>query len=136
MTKEGVLAGLSEFKIAGLPIGAVAGGAVVGGVADAMAGLATGFVPQFPSWALKIALAWLVVSQGPRVLPKDMTQVAGLFLTYDAVQEAFNIRRSVANIISGVTGKIVAHSPPAFTGPAGGGRGQAGNDYYGSLGGR
>lgn len=116
MAKEGMLSGLTEFRIMGLPLGAVAGGAAIGGVGDALAGLVTGFVPAFPSWAVKALSAFAVIQWGPRIVGKELAQLGGLFLTYDAVQELFNIRGSVANIVGGVTGKVIKQSPPAFTG--------------------
>lgn len=115
-----ILTGISDWRIFGLPVGAVAGGAIVGGVGDALSGAVVGLVPQAPSWAVKAATAWAVVQWGPKIIGKEVAQVGALFLTYDAVQELFNIRGSIANIIAGVTGKVVKHSPPAFTGAKGG----------------
>lgn len=117
----GQLADVAKWQIASIPIGAVAVGAAVGGIGDAAAGLVRGFAPQAPSWAVKGALAWATINWGSKWLGKEAAQMGALFLTYDAVQELFNIRQSVANIVGGLTGKVVSFSPPAFTG-AGGGR--------------
>ncbi|KKN50491.1 hypothetical protein LCGC14_0632160 [marine sediment metagenome] len=116
----------------GLPIGAVAGGAAIGGVGDVLSGVITGFVPQLPSWAVKAAAALGIMQYGGRFVGKEIAQLGGLFLTYDAVQELFNIRLSVANIVGGLTGRVIAHSPPAFTGAGPGSESNNGNvsDYY------
>ena len=133
MAKEGVLSGLTDFKIAGLPLGTVAGGAVAGGVGDALAGVVSGFAPQFPSWAIKFAAAWGLMQWGGKLLGKDIAQIGGLFLTYDGVQELVNIRGSVSNVIGGMTGKLVKQSPPVLTG-AKGSPATASNSYYPSIG--
>jgi hypothetical protein len=112
-----LLSNLSTYKIADIPIGAVAVGAAVGGVGDAVTGVVTGFVPSAPSWAVKGGLAFVTAKWGDKLLGKSGSQVGTLFLAYDAVQELFNLRASVSNIIGGLTGKIVKHSPPQFTGP-------------------
>lgn len=113
---EGILSKVATYKIAELPVGAVAVGAVVGGVGDALAGVITGFVPSAPTWALKGGLAFVAAKYGEKFLGSSGAQVGALFLAYDAVQELFNIRASISNIIGGLTGKIVKHSPPQFTG--------------------
>ena len=133
MAKEGVLSGLTDFKIAGLPLGTVAGGAVAGGVGDALAGVVTGFAPQFPSWAVKFLAAWGIMQWGPRIMGKDIAQIGGLFLTYDGVQELVNIRGSVSNVIGGMTGRLVKQSPPILTGARAAGL-PAAAGYYPSIG--
>jgi len=130
--KAGILEQVSEFQIADLPIGAVAAGAAVGGAGDAIAGVVSGFVPQAPTWAVKGGLAFLTARYGKGILGKGASQVGALFLSYDAVQELFNIRASVSNIITGITGKIVRRSPPRFTGAAGD-RVQGVTGYYGAA---
>ena len=133
--KEGILSQVADFKVAGLQIGAVGAGAVIGGVGDALAGLVSGFAPMAPSWAVKGGLAWAVLQWFPRIVGTAPAQLGALFLTYDAVQELFNIRASVRNIVRGITGKVVSASPPRFTGAAGPGV-VGSSSYYGrALGG-
>lgn len=127
--KTGVLASITQFEVMGIPIGAVAAGAGIGGVGDAVSGILTGFVPQAPTWAVKGAMAFAVGRYGSKILGQHAAQVGTLFLAYDAIQELFNIRASVANIIGGLTGKVVRNSPPRFTG-AGTGAKSTGGSYY------
>ncbi len=122
MAKEGILSQVAAFEIAGLPVGAVAAGAVVGGAGDALAGTVSALAPQVPSWALKGGLAWAVIKYLPNMVGNQAAQLGGLFLAYDSVQELFNIRASVSNIVGGVTGKIVRRSPPRFLGAKGDGK--------------
>ena len=134
---NGILTGISEWRIFGLPVGAVAGGAIVGGVGDALSGAVVGLVPQAPSWAVKAAAAWAVVQWGPKIIGKEVAQVGALFLTYDAVQELFNLRGSIANIISGVVGGVKRQSPPVALGPKGVIQpNAAARDYYSAAEGR
>jgi len=129
MAKEGILSQVSKFEVMGLPLGAVASGAIVGGAGDAIAGVVTGFAPQAPTWSIKGGLAFLVAKYGKNLIGAGAAQVGALFLTYDAVQELFNIRASMANIISGITGKVVKQSPPRFTG-SGGAAAVGSSSYY------
>ena len=122
MAKEGILSQVAAFEIAGLPVGAVAAGAVVGGAGDALAGTIGALAPQVPSWALKGGLAWAVIKYLPKLAGNQAAQLGGLFLAYDAVQELFNIRASASNIVGGLTGKIVHRSPPRFVGAGGDGK--------------
>lgn len=120
MAQEGILNGLTNIKVFDLPVGAVAGGAVVAGVGDVLTGIVQGATQnKIPSWAVKGLTAFAVVKWGHKLVGKEAAQIGGLFLTYDAVQEAFNVRSSVSNIVGGLTGRIVRNSPPQFTGPAG-----------------
>lgn len=133
--KAGILSNLADWKVPvlELPVGAVAGGAVVGGVGDALAGLVTGFVPGFPSWAVKGVVAAAIIRYGPNVVGDAVAALGGLFLTYDAVQELVNIRGSTRNIVGGITGKIVTKSPPVLTGA---GVDQLSTGYYPGVAGR
>ncbi len=116
MAKVGVLTQVADFEVVGLPLGAVGAGAVIGGVGDALAGVVTGFAPQAPSWVVKGGLAYVVLQFFPNLVGDKAAKIGALFLTYDAVQELFNIRASVRNIVGGITGKVVSASPPRFTG--------------------
>ena len=132
-----ILTGISEWRIFGLPVGAVAGGAIAGGVGDALSGVVVSLVPQAPSWAVKAATAWAVAQWGPKIIGKEVSQVGALFLTYDAVQELFNLRGSIANIISGVVGGVKRQSPPVALGPKGVIQpNAAARDYYSAAEGR
>jgi len=119
MAREGILTQVAGFEIASIPIGAVAAGAVIGGVGDAVSGVVGGFAPQMPSWAVKGLLAWASIQWMPRLIGTQAAQLGGLFLTYDAVQELFNIRASVSNIVGGVVGRVVKASPARFAGAGG-----------------
>lgn len=135
--KSAMLSNLAEFKLFGLPIGAVAGGAVVGGVGDAVTGLITGAVPQAPTWAIKAGLAFATVKWGPKIVGNAVAQTGGLFLTYDALQELFNLRSSISNVIGGLMGKVVHNSPPVLTGVGSAGPVAPSKSYYSAaLGGR
>ena len=114
--KSAMLESLAGFKLFGLPVGAVAGGAVIGGVGDAVTGVITGAVPQAPTWAIKAGLAFATVKWGPKLVGNAVAQTGGLFLTYDALQELFNLRSSIGNVIGGLMGKVVTQSPPQLTG--------------------
>ena len=82
----GMLTDVSKFKIQGLPVGAVATGAVIGGVGDAVSGVIKGAAPQAPSWAIKGALAFVVAKFGKKVVGDSAAAIGALFLTYDAAQ--------------------------------------------------
>ena len=118
---KGFVAQLTDAQVFGLPIGAVVGGAAIGGVGDAVAGMISGFAPQVPSWALKGLAAMAIVNFAPRFIGKDIAQIGGLFLTYDAVQELFDIRGNVSGIVGQLTGRVsgaVATQAPANNGVA------------------
>ena len=117
---KGMLEGLSEIRPFGLPIGAVGGGLVIQGAADALGAVVNGFSNnKIPSWAVKGVMAFALVKWGHKVVGNDMAQVGALLVTADAVQDLVNIRGSVNNIVNGLTGRVVHNSPPTLTGPAG-----------------
>jgi len=116
MAKEGVLSGIAGWRFGVFPIGAVATGAAVGGLGDAVSGLVQGFIPAVPSWVVKFGMAFMAFQWLPGLVGTQAAQMGGLFLTYDGVQELFNIRGSVSNIVGGITGKVVKQSPPTFQG--------------------
>jgi len=127
----GILQGVAKWEVFGLPFGAVATGAIIGGVGDVLAGVTTGFAPQAPSWAVKGALAFAVGKYAGRLVGTGAASIGALFLTYDAVQEIFNIRASTRNILGGITGNVVKQSPPRFMGANPGGVGSG--SYYGKA---
>ena len=105
---KGFVAQLTDAQIFGLPVGAVVGGAAIGGVGDALSGTLSGLVPQAPSWVVKAILALGVVNFLPKWVPgsKDIAQVGGLFLTYDAVQELFDVRGNISGMVGQLTGRV------------------------------
>ena len=87
--EEGVLGGIAETDIAGIPVGAALTGALCAGVAD---GLIAMIPMKLPSAVVRGAASWGMIEYGPRVVGTTAAQTAGLFLAYDALQEIFNFR--------------------------------------------
>ena len=129
---KGFVAQLTEAQIFGLPVGAVVGGAAIGGVGDALSGVIRGFAPQFPTWAVKGVAALAIINWGPRLVGKDIAQLGGLFLTYDAIQELFNIRGSISGIVGKFTGQLTNRVVATSNNP---GNTSKEADYYARLGG-
>jgi len=114
MAKAGILSGVAETKIAGIPLGAAATGALVAGAADAV----IGFLPaSIPGWAIKGIGAFATLKWGANILGTVPAQTAALFLTYDAVQEFFDLRGLVSGLFSG----IALGAPAAAAGANGNG---------------
>ena len=137
--EQGILGGLASFKVLDIPIGAAATGALTAGLFDGVVGVIQGFVPGMPSWALKGLGSWAALQWGPRIVGSTPAQVAGLLLAYDAVQEFFNLRQSVKNVLGGILGGITKQSAPVATGAGNKVVAQAtkvAQDYYAELGGR
>ena len=90
--KEGILAGVAETAIAGVPVGAAITGALTAGVAD---GLITMIPVKAPGVAVRGIAAWAMIQWGPRIFGTKAAQTGGLFLAYDAMQELFDFRGMV-----------------------------------------
>jgi len=117
-TGEGVLSNIARTEVFGVPIGAAATGALVAGVWDGISGLASGFIPNIPDWAVKGVGAVVTIRWMPNLVGREAANVAGLLLTYDAIQSMFPIRDWVKNIFSGFktsTSSAVASPAPQGT---------------------
>ena len=90
--KEGILAGVAETEIAGVPVGAAITGALTAGVAD---GLIAMIPMKAPGVAVRGIASWAMIRWGPRIFGAKAAQTGGLFLAYDAMQELFNFRGMV-----------------------------------------
>ena len=90
--KEGILAGVAETEIAGVPVGAAITGALTAGVAD---GLISMVPVKAPGVAVRGIAAWAMIQWGPRIFGTKAAQTGGLFLAYDAMQELFDFRGMV-----------------------------------------
>jgi hypothetical protein len=99
--REGVLQGIAETQIAGIPVGAAVTGALVAGLADGVISLIPTKLPNVVSRGIA-ALA--CVKWGPRVFGTTAAQTAGLFLAYDAMQEVFDFRGLTRGLFKKVTG--------------------------------
>ena len=95
--EEGVLGGIAETEIAGIPVGAALTGALVAGVAD---GLIAMIPMRLPSAVARGAASWGMMQYGPGVVGTTAAQTAGLFLAYDALQEVFNFRGMTRNLFT------------------------------------
>lgn len=117
---KGFVAQLTDAQVFGLPVGAVVGGAAIGGVGDALSGTLQGLIPQAPSWVVKAVMAMAVVNWAPRWIGKDIANIGGLFLTYDAVQELFDVRGNISGVIGQLTGRVsgAVAAPAASNGTA------------------
>ena len=87
--KEGILAGVAETEIAGVPVGAAITGALTAGVAD---GLIAMIPVKAPGVAVRGIASWAMIRWGPRIFGAKAAQTGGLFLAYDAMQELFDFR--------------------------------------------
>lgn len=118
MAKEGVLTKVGETRIAGIPVGAAAVGAVTAGLVDGIIGVVEGAVGvgKIPSWAVKGIGAFAAIRWGDRLVGTLAAQTAGLFLAYDAVQELVDLRGMVSGLFAGIA---LGHASPwAITGGA------------------
>ena len=90
--REGILGGVVETEVAGVPIGSAIAGALVAGVADGIIAM----VPvKAPGVAVRGIAAWAMIQWGPRIFGTKAAQTGGLFLAYDAMQELFDFRGMV-----------------------------------------
>ena len=90
--REGILAGVAETSIAGVPVGAAVSGALVAGVAD---GLISMIPVKVPGVAVRGIASWAMIQWGPKIFGTKAAQTGGLFLAYDAMQELFDFRGMV-----------------------------------------
>lgn len=97
---------IADFKVFDLPVGAVATGAAIGGVGDAVTTVATTAVPAVPKWAVKAGLAFATYKYAGKLIGRDAANLGAMFLTYDAVQELVNIRATVSGFTSGILAKL------------------------------
>ena len=91
--REGILGGVAETEIAGVPIGSAISGALVAGVAD---GIIAMIPVRAPGVAVRGIAAWAMIKWGPRIFGAKAAQTGGLFLAYDAMQELFDFRGLVS----------------------------------------
>ena len=114
--KEGVLTKVGETRIAGIPVGAAAVGAVTAGLVDGIIGLVKGVAPAtpIPDWAVKGIGSFAVIKWGGRLVGSLAAETAGLFLAYDAVQELVDLRGMISGLFSGIA--LGHKSPWAITG--------------------
>jgi hypothetical protein len=102
--REGIMAGVAEVEIAGIPVGQAVAGGLVAGIFDGLVSL----IPQFkvggavPQLIVRSLAAWTAIKWGPRVFGTKAAQTAGLFLAYDAMQQLFDFRGMFSRLISGV----------------------------------
>ena len=125
MAQEGIIPKtISEARIAGIPVGAAATGALTAGLVDGVTGLIEGVAgTTIPKWAMSGIGAFAVVKWGSKWLGNTAAQTAGLLLTYDAIQELVDLRGMVKGLFGGITptgirvvtnsGGRVAPVPPA-----------------------
>jgi len=114
----GMLEGVAKSRIAGIPVGAAAIGALTAGAVDGVIGLVEGAVgATIPSWAVKGAGAFAVVKWGGKLVGETAAQTAGLLLAYDAIQELVDLRGMVSGLFSGIT--LQHQSPWKITGQPG-----------------
>ena len=90
--REGILGGVAETEIAGVPVGAAITGALTAGVAD---GLIAMIPVKAPGVAVRGIASWAMIRWGPRIFGAKAAQTGGLFLAYDAMQELFDFRGTV-----------------------------------------
>ncbi len=100
------LSNVTDFKLAGLPVGAVAVGLAVGGVGDAVGNTVSTAVPAVPGWAVKAGLAWATYTWAPKFIGKDAANMGALFLTADALMGVIPIRSTVAAFTAGILAKL------------------------------
>jgi hypothetical protein len=93
--REGILAGIAETEIMGIPVGAAVTGALVAGVADGVMSL----IPlKAPGVVVRGVAAWVTLQWGPRLFGTKAAQYGGLFLAYDAMQELFDFRGMIRGL--------------------------------------
>ena len=91
--REGILAGVAETRIANIPFGAAAAGALIAGLADGLiAMMPASTIKKAPQLVVRAGAAWATIKWGPKLFGTAPAQAAGLFLAYDAVQELFDFR--------------------------------------------
>ena len=111
----GGLEGIAKARIAGIPVGAAAIGALAAGAVDGVIGLVQGVsgTTAIPSWALKGVGSFASIKWGGRLIGDTAAQTAGLLLAYDAIQELVDLRGMVSGLFSGIT--LKHHSPLGIT---------------------
>jgi hypothetical protein len=102
MAKEGMLAGLAQTQIFGIPVGAAATGALIAGAWDGVAGLAGGMIPQVAQWPWLVPAIGSVVTARflPRFVGAPAANVGALLLAYDAMQGMVNLRGMVSGLFT------------------------------------
>ena len=101
--REGIMAGVAEVEVAGIPVGQAVAGGLVAGIFDGLVSL----IPQFrvggavPQLVVRALAAWAAFRWGPKVFGTKAAQTAGLFLTYDAMQQLFDFRGMFTRLVSG-----------------------------------
>ena len=105
--QAGVLGGLAQIEVFGLPIGKTVGAMAIVGLVDAVRGLVSGMLPEMVTrnaWVIPAGMAWLMSTrQVQGWTGKQMADAAGLILLVDAFQASpFSPRTFVSGLLSGV----------------------------------
>tara|TARA_Y100000034_G_scaffold132443_1_gene195440 strand:+ start:760 stop:1326 length:567 start_codon:yes stop_codon:yes gene_type:complete len=121
----GIFDSLPALKFGGLNFSDPLKGAAVAGVGDAVAGALSAFIPpmgngggiNWSGFVSKVGTAWLVnTKQAKRFLGPGAVSFGTMFLLYDAVQEVFQVRPTVKNLLGDVLGKFGMGSGVVYKG--------------------
>ena len=102
--RAGVLGGIAQTKIMGVPIGAAGVGLLTVSIWDAIRGLVGGALPsQIPQWLVPAIGAYVVQTRPIKgIMGADAANAAGLILTADAIQALFNVRGVISGLVGGM----------------------------------
>jgi hypothetical protein len=101
----GILGGIAQTKVFGIPIGEAAGGLLTASAWDALSGFVSGKIPAVPAWVIPAAGSFVTGKYFGRFMGSGAANAGSLILAADAIQQFFNVR----GLISGMVGKKVAN---------------------------
>lgn len=101
----GILGGIAQAKVFGIPVGEAAGGLLTASAWDAIAGFVSGRIPAMPAWVIPAAGSFVTGKYFGRFMGPGAANAGSLILAADAIQQFFNIR----GLISGLVGKKTAN---------------------------
>ena len=107
MGQAGMLAGLTKFEVAGIPIGAAAAGGALAFVVDYAFDR---FLPTFTGSIANLVAAWAVMNFGSRWVGRDVAKYAATFLAYEAVRDM--IEPPIARALGSIGGPPPIPPPP------------------------
>ena len=90
----GFVKGITEFRVAGIPVGGVAVGLLVSGLVDGVVGVLEGAIKkELPVWLAKGGGAYAVYRWLPRgIFGEDGAKFATAILAVDAIQDLWDVR--------------------------------------------
>jgi hypothetical protein len=109
----GILGGIAQTKVFGIPIGAAAGGLLTAGAWDALSTFISGKFTQIPNWAIPAAGSWVTGKYFARFMGEGAANAASLLLAADAIQLFFNLRGMIGGLVGKGTAALTANKTAA-----------------------